>query len=286
MTLWNSKVELSFFESALAGFASEEQLFYKLQSGLYAYVPKGSSAEGRALQARNSLIGNFTETWCKKLIEPIAKKHGLFAVNGAVCEEIGLTKQSPADLVLSTKSTVQQRAKDIKIIFEIKMSIVSNYSYSKGKVRLIGDYKTHKGIPSLLRSDSMLKAIGKSVDIRVCGEKSATIPIVILGNTPITPSYEEKVDQLKRSGVIQSFISLNPMPTDGDFIKQTADKGFVTPMTCSELEQLLSGFLNLDLYYFSAMKSKAKLGKIISIAAKESTEIGKAEKFLRLIKRP
>lgn len=285
MTLWDSSVEISFFEEALKSFASEEQLFYKLKSGSYAYIPKGMNAEGRTLQSRNSLIGNFTEKWCKKIIEPIAKNHGLFAVNGAICEEIGLTKQSPADLILSTKDTIHQCASDIRIIFEIKMSIVSNYLFDRDKVKLIGDYKSHKGNPSLLRSDSMLKAIGKSVDIRVCGDKSATIPIVILGNTPITLSYEEKVDQLKLSGVIQHFISLNPMPTIGNFIEETAGKGFITPKDYSSLENVLCQLLDFDLYYFSAMKSKDKLGEIISIAANEITEVEKAEKFLQLIRR-
>lgn len=284
MTLWDSSVEISFFEEALKSFASEEQLFYKLKSGSYAYIPKGMNAEGRTLQSRNSLIGNFTEKWCKKIIEPIAKNHGLFAVNGAICEEIGLTKQSPADLILSTKDTIHQCASDIRIIFEIKMSIVSNYLFDRGKVKLIGDYKSHKGNPSLLRSDSMLKAIGKSVDIRVCGDKSAIIPIVILGNTPITSNYEEKVDQLRLSGVIQHFISLNPMPTMGNFIAGTANEGFITPKSYFDFDKVLSQLLNFDLYYFSAMKSKDKLGEIISIAANEITEVEKAEKFLQLIR--
>ncbi len=50
------------------------------------------------------------------------------------------------------------------------MSIVSNYKFTQpNKVEFIGDYKQHKGNPSLLRSDSMLKAIGKSINIRVSG---------------------------------------------------------------------------------------------------------------------
>ncbi len=71
----------------------------------------------------------------------------------------------------------------------------------------------------------MLKAIGKSINIRVSGNESATIPIVILGNSPITESYVKKVDFLKESGVIQNFISLNPIPTKLDFVKSTPLKG-------------------------------------------------------------
>ncbi|MGQ9864589.1 MAG: hypothetical protein ACUVRD_08980, partial [Bacteroidia bacterium] len=53
--------EIQFFAEALRSFASPEQLFYNLQSGYFAYVPKGSDAEGQTLQSRNSLIGQFTE---------------------------------------------------------------------------------------------------------------------------------------------------------------------------------------------------------------------------------
>lgn len=285
MNLWNNDIEIMFFQEALKNFASVEQLFYKLTSGSYAYVPKGMNAEGKTLQSRNSLIGNFTEKWCKNLIDPIANKYGLFALNGVVCNEIGLTKQSTGDLVISTKDSLIQRADDIKVIFEIKMSIVSNYQYFNDRcIKLIGDYKSHKGNPSLLRSDSMLKAIGKSIDIRVCGEKSAKIPIVILGNAPITSNYEEKVDQLKRSGVIQNFISLNPTPTKGEFIHTSKYEGFVTPQSYFELENILGKLLEFDFYYFSAMKSKKELGKIISIASEGKTEVERAEKFLQLIK--
>jgi len=56
MALWNNDVEIQFFKKLLRGFASPEQLFYHLQNGYYAYVPKGSSAEGQTLQSRNSLV--------------------------------------------------------------------------------------------------------------------------------------------------------------------------------------------------------------------------------------
>lgn len=61
MTLWNNDTEIQFFTEALKNFASPEQLFYNLQDGYFAYVPKGSGAEGQTLQSRNSLIGQFTE---------------------------------------------------------------------------------------------------------------------------------------------------------------------------------------------------------------------------------
>jgi len=285
MIFWNNDIEIQFFTDALKSFASPEQLFYKLESGYFAYVPKGLDAEGQTLQSRNSLIGQFTEKWCKDLFEPIANELELFAINNVVCDEIGLTKRSSADLALCTTDQIYQRPENIKLIFEIKMSVVSNYKYIfPNMIEFVGDYKQHKGNPALLRSDSMLKAIGKSINIRVSGIASSKIPIVVLGNSPITESYIKKVDFLKTSGVVQGFWSLNPFPTTTDFIKETPKKGF---QTIHNYETLLSNcreLINTDLNYFSSMISKTQLGKIIGIANQESTDVAKAEKFLILIR--
>lgn len=285
MTLWNNETEIQFFIEALKNFASAEQLFYNLQSGYFAYIPKGFEAEGQTLQSRNSLIGQFTEKWCKTLFEPIANELGLFAVNSVVCEELGLSRQSSADLAFCTTDNCNQLPENIKLLFEIKMSVVSNYKLTKpDSVELVGSYKQHKGNPSLLRSDSMLKAIGKSINIRVSGISSAKIPVIVLGNTPITTSYIKKVDFLKTSGVIQGFWSLNPnsIPLESHF--DTPKKGF---QTIHNFENLLNDCRELvanDLNYFSSMISKKKLAELIHIANQENSEIAKAEKFLSLIR--
>ncbi|MHB1664104.1 MAG: hypothetical protein ACYCT7_02425, partial [bacterium] len=178
-----------------------------------------------------------------------------------------------------------QQSENIKLLFEIKMSIVSNYKFiMPDKIEFIGDYKQHKGNPALLRSDSMLKAIGKSINIRVSGLASTKIPIVILGNSPITESYVKKVDFLKTSGVIQGFWSLNSEPAGGNFIKVTPKKGFQTIETTDMIFQLSKKLVENDINYFSSMISKTDLGEIISIASKETTNIVKAEKFLTLIR--
>jgi len=285
MTLWNNDTEIQFFTEALKNFASPEQLFYQLKSGYFAYVPKGSDAEGQTLQSRNSLIGQFTEKWCKKIFEPIATELGLFAVNSVVCDELGLSKQSSADLAFCTTNKTFQQSENIKLIFEIKMSIVSNYKYAyPNNIEYIGDYKQHKGNPSLLRSDSMLKAIGKSINIRVSGIASRKIPIIVLGNSPITDSYIKKVDFLKTSGVIQGFWSLNPNPTNSDYIKKTPKLGFQTIINKEQLLNNCKELLTNDMNYFSSMISKMKLGEIIRIASQENSDIAKAEKFLTLIR--
>jgi len=48
--------------------------------------------------SRNSLIGQYTEKWCKDFFQPIAKQLGLFSVNSVVCSELGLSTQSDSDL--------------------------------------------------------------------------------------------------------------------------------------------------------------------------------------------
>lgn len=281
--LWNTNTEIQFFEDALKSFASPEQLFYKLSHEYFAYVPKGKNAEGQTLQSRNSLIGQFTEKWCKNLFEPIAKDLGLYTVNGVVCEELGLSRLSTADLAFCTTNEVNQSPENIKLLFEIKMSIVSNYQYFNNQIKYLGDYKQHKGNPSLLRSDSMLKAIGKAINIRVSGLSSTKIPIIVLGNSPISDNYCKKVDFLKKSGVVQGFWSLNPNPTDTNFIKNSPNFGFETIFDIQQLKNNCQELISNEMNYFSSMISKAKLGEIIRISNQEKTDIEKAEKFLTLI---
>ena len=177
-----------------------------------------------------------------------------------VCEEIGLTKRSDADIAFCTTNTNIQRAENIKLIFEVKMSIVSNYKYlqQSDSLQYLGDYKSHKGNPSILRSDSMLKAIGKCINIRVSSNKSSNIPIIVLGNTPITQSYYSKVDHLKTDGIIQGFWSINPDPLDnnGVNIKQTPKNGFY------KFDNLCKRFLQVILNVrFKIILSKAYIWK-------------------------
>lgn len=285
MNLWSNETEIQFFREALKNFASPEQLFYKLQSGYFAYIPKGADAEGQTLQSRNSLIGQFTEKWSKSFFEPIAQELGLFAVNSVVCEELGLSRQTSADLAFCTTNDINQKAENIKLLFEIKMSVVSNYKFEQpDTIQLVGDYKAHKGQPSLMRSDSMLKAIGKSINIRVSGISSTKIPIVVLGNSPITDSYLKKVDFLKTSGVIQGFLSLNPKPTETAFSNSSPKGGFQTALNSQQVLSYCKELVTNDMNYFSSMLSKAKLGELITIASRENNDIAKAEKFLTLIR--
>ena len=67
---------------------------------------------------------------------------GLYAVNSVVCPELGLTTQSDADLAFCTTNETLQKAKNIKLLFEIKMSIVNNYKFENSRIDYVGDRKS------------------------------------------------------------------------------------------------------------------------------------------------
>lgn len=281
--MWSIQDEKNFFKDAIS-LASIENLMVNVEGRYYAFQPKNTEARVNTPQSRNSFIGSTTEKWCKDLFSDIARKNNLYAVNGVVCEEIGLSRQSPADLALCTSPNIFQQSDNIKLIFEIKMGIVNNYIYSEEyDFDFCGDYTTHKGNPSLLRSDSMLKAIGKSINLRVDSSDAKKIPIVILGNSPITSNYVKKVDCLRQSGVIQKFISLYPNPTNKEFIKETPEKGFETYDSPKEIESYISHLLNAKMNYFSSMMSNKDLGRIISIANAENTDELKGQRFIEML---
>ena len=281
--LWNQEVEQSFFEKAMQGFASPEQLFYLTDDDRFlAYWPKGYKGKKSTLQSRNSLIGQFTEAWMNELIQNCVKAQNLFAVQGAVCEEIELTGKSPADVVIARKKSIHLNPEDIVVIFEVKMSVVWNWELKNNELICLGDYKTHQGNPGLLRSGSMLKAIGKAINIRVSSYQASTIPIIVIGNTPITDSYLGKVDHLKTAGITQGFWSINPRPLDEqNTLKATNGKGFMRFDTYESLQRSVVELLSMPMNFFSSMKSKEELGKLIESANNASTYQQKAERFLK-----
>ncbi len=67
-------------------------------------------------------------------------------------------------------------------------------------------------------------------------------------------------------------------------IKNTEDFGFIRMDSCEELFGYLNGLLKEEREFFSGMKTKKQLGRIIAIANKEDTYEKKAEKFLSLLK--
>ena len=287
-TLWNKDQEKDFFIKSLE-FATPEQLFYITKNKKYlAYWPKNYDGAKTTLQSRNSLIGSYTEKWATDLFGEIAKMVGGYAVQGVIAEEIGLSNQSPADVAICKTKNLVQKPENILMIIEVKMSVVWNWEFNPATKSLvcIGDYKTHQGNPGLLRSDTMLKAIGKSINVRVSSFAASKIPIIIVGNTPITKSYYEKVDHLKRNGIIQGFWSINPKPLDnnGENIKSTPFKGFYRFDEYEELKQNAVNLLKEEREFFSSMQTRRKLGEIIELANKETTYEAKAQKFLEILR--
>ena len=284
--LWDQDTEREFVQWALERVAPEK-LFYRLSDGRYiAYYPKDYSGKKETLQSRNALIGEFSETLFRNLIEPIGQERGLYTIQSAICEEPELTSRSPADVVLSHRENNILSPSDIVIIFEVKISIVWNWEYNPrtGELKCICDYRSHTGNPSLLRSDSMLKAIGKCTNIRISSIKASRIPIFVIGNTPVGASYIKKVDNLKMFGIVQGFISLNPYVPEGA-LRSTPKKGFTTLSNYGELRDLLLKTFDNREEFFSGALNHIELGKIIREASKEKTLEDKAKRFLELLRR-
>jgi len=279
--------EHKFFRKTLE-IATPEQLFYTTEKGKYlAYWPKHYQGRKTTLQSRNAFIGSYTEKWVKELFQPIADELNAYSIHNAICEEIGIGQRSPADIMIARKSSKFQKPEDIILLAEVKMSIVWNWEYNpkKDELKCVGDYTTHQGNPGLLRSDTMLKAIGKSINIRVSDFKSSKIPIIIIGNTPITETYYKKVDHLKQAGIIQGFYSVNPSPINSkQNIKNTSGNGFLRIDRFNELRDEIIKLVQEKREFFSGMLSRRKLGRLINIANKESTYEKKGEKFLEMLR--
>lgn len=287
MELWNKETEKRFFEEALVNSVESEHLFYAAGERHLAYWPKRYEGKKDTLQARNSLIGKFTEKWVRDLIEEVVKDKNLYAVQGAICESLALSSGSAADVVIAKTPKVRQRAEDILLIAEVKMSVVWNWEYGEaGELNCIGDFTSHSGKPSILRSDSVLKAIGKSMNVRISSDEAKRIPILVIGNTPIRTSYIGKIDKLKRSGILQGFWSLNPEPCDSANklnIKATRGSGFIRIDSFEELKQRLDNLLNTPFTYFSGMKTTQQIGCMVEQANEENTHEAKGKKFLELL---
>ena len=288
MRLWSKRQEKIFFEKS-RNFASYDQLFYKTNDDRYvAYWPKGYNGPKSTLQARNSLIGNYTEKWVSDLIKYILEDKNLHVVQQAQIPSIGISRKSPADIAIATENKKVLMPDEVKLVFEVKMSLVWNWEYDvqTSHIKEIGDYRTHQGRPSFTRSDSILKAIGKCIDIRVSNFKSSKIPLIVLGNAPLSNGFCKKADYLKKAGIIQGFWSLNPFPLNhGNTRKRSHKKGFLRMDNIDEFNMSLDKLFNQDLNFFSGMQDPKELGQLIELANREKTYHEKGLKFINLLKR-
>lgn len=251
------------------------------------YWPKGYNGTKSTLQSRNTLIGNFTEKWVCDLLTNILPEDEYYIMQQAQIPAIGITHKSPADIVIAKANKKVLMPDEVKLIFEVKMSLVWNWQYDEttGMIKEIGDYRTHQGRPSFTRSDSILKAIGKGIDIRVSNVKASKIPFIILGNAPLSNGFCKKADYLKNAGIIQGFWSLNPFPLNhGNTRKRSVKNGFIRMDNVDELNMRLNQLFKQDLNFFSGMENPKRLGQLIEIANREETYENKGLKFLNLLK--
>jgi len=70
MALWNNDTEIQFFTEALKNFASPEQIFYNLEGGYYAYVPKEQKQKDRHYKAEIHLSVNLQKSGVKHFLNP------------------------------------------------------------------------------------------------------------------------------------------------------------------------------------------------------------------------
>jgi hypothetical protein len=283
--MWTKKAERKFFSWTFKKReAKPEQLFYCVEDKHFFYLPTGIRGQGQVMQARNSWVGEFTEKWAEKFLKPIVKELGLHLVRKAVIAEWGLVKQRAADLAICRKPELQQPEIDVIALIEVKMSIVWNWEWKpqEGKIVCAGDFQTHQGRPSVLRSDTVLKALGKAIEVRSKGFNGA---FFVLCNTPIPDDYQTQIDGCKRMGVMQGFFSVNPKPLDNkDTLKQTDFKGYLRWDSSEEAFETLSSLLTKQFHFFSAHLSLDQLGQLIERASQESSPQDKARRFLEALK--
>ena len=114
--MWSIQNELDFFNDAIR-LTSIERLMVQVDQSYYAFSPRSlRNGNANTPQARNGLIGQRTEKWCKDLFSEIARENDLYAINGVVCEEIGLSRSSSADLAFSIYKFAISTTREYQII--------------------------------------------------------------------------------------------------------------------------------------------------------------------------
>lgn len=117
---WSREEERDFFIKTLE-IATPEQLFYVTDDKRYlAYWTRDYEEKKYTLQSRNSFIGSYTGKWAKELLEDMAKGVNAFTVQNVICEEIGLSSRSPADVAICRTEKKIQVPEDILMVIEVK----------------------------------------------------------------------------------------------------------------------------------------------------------------------
>jgi len=301
LALWNVEVERSLLEklgdvaftsvqcAAEACGKFREQAVFATRSE----CPQcGGKLTVRVAQDRNAPVSAFTEKFALQTIQEAVDKHykGRFFVAGDVrCPELFLTGGSGADLaILRREKAKDLKPEDVAAVIEVKMSLIWNWK--PGTNKPCADYDQHGGRPSLSRTDSLLKAIGKGAVLRAT-PASSRIPYLVIGNCPPPKGYFDDLDAAVKSGLVQKFISITPNPlTDSASPevrnpKETPGKGFVRVDSTEELAELLKSVLETDWVYMAGMVGREPLGRLLKDLDRSGTDAEVAERFLELFRK-
>ena len=244
--------------------------------------------EVSSFNQRNALVADATERFALQLFQQAINSSKVmasrfFVKRNVVSPQLEMRGATAADLaILSRDTDGPVSPNEIECILEVKMSVIWNWAQNN-KEEPIADYDGHAGRPSIYRTDSILKAIGKAAIMRSCPD-SERIPFIVVGNTPPPPNYRDKVDGTVKAGLIQKWISLTPTPLIVEPAKSIARRnpkrttGFLRIDSLDELKQLLEKTLMTRWLYVGAMVEPQRIGEIIKSLnlSRPTEEIGHA----------
>ena len=279
MRLWSKNHEINFFKFAKSQ-TSRRNLFHKTLNEEYIAYPTKDIKTTSNLHIRDLLFDSFSKNWFYDLLNNLVDDFEV--IKNPRITSIG--KNSP-DFVISSKKSKILSPEDVKVIFILKLSIVWNWKYnlSLGSVEEIGDYRTHLAKPSFTSSANIFNSIDNALKIRFTNKKASNIPIIVIGNTPMSCGFCRRADYLKSSGIIQGFWSVNPFPINGATRKTSKKRAFYRFDNSDEFKNSLDKLINHDLKFISTMKSKKDLGKIIDLVNTENTPENIASKFINIL---
>ena len=280
--LWNAAIERNmlndsmfatiYCDTAKGGCGHTERAVFRAHSGKCPICGESALAVS-AFNQRNAIVADVAERFVLDLflhaIDTSEQLSGHYYVKrNVICPQLELRDATAADIaILDQDLAGPVPVEAIKCIFEVKMSIIWNWAETD-KTQPIADYDAHAGRPSIYRTDSILKAIGKAAITRSCSG-SETIPFVVIGNTPPPPNYRDKVDGTVRAGLIQKWLSLTPNPIVVESSRSPARRnpkqttGFLRIDNISQLQEVLDTILTTKWQYIGAMVEAKKIGEII-----------------------
>lgn len=291
--LWSHEIEQEILTDTMFATISCRQCGYVEKSVFRGSSGKCPSCGSRRLvvsefNQRNAIVADNTEKFALQLFQSVVNnsdilKGKFFIKRNVECPQLELRGRTKADLaILDDNLDGPIHPEKIKCIFEVKMSLIWNWSY-EDRSKPLADYDGHAGRPSIYRTDSILKAIGKAAITRAC-RGSERIPFVVVGNAPPPVAYRDKIDGTVRSGLIQKWISLTPTPLVVESTKSPGNRnpketfGFSRIDSTAELEDIFMNILTKDWRYVGAMVEPKEIGAIIRglDLSRTDEEIGEA----------